>query len=129
MSVSADTRPPLRIDTTTTAAVVAAMFETVDRTVAGGPVSALHIGSKVSVVDRSPRTWRTELQKRFGARLDFTGLDIEPGENVDAVADICDAAALETAPAGRRFDFVALPHVLEHVRKPWIAAELVQRLV
>lgn len=122
-------QPAMRIDTTTTAAVVAAMFDRVAAACGDGTVAALHIGSRVSIVDRSARTWGVELQKRFGERLTFTGLDIEPGENVHAVADICDEfATLDAALGGRRFDFIALPHVLEHVKKPWVAAENVQRL-
>src|ERR671924_194662 len=76
------------------------------RTLAEGPV--LQVGSKQAIVDRSPRRWRTLLEDR-----DFTGLDIEAGENVDRVADIGgDFAALDEALGGRRFGFIVCPHGL-----------------
>jgi SAM-dependent methyltransferase len=85
----------------------------------------LQIGSKEAIVDRSARRWRD----LFPAQ-EFFGLDIEAGENVDRVGDICtDFAELDAALEGRRFGFIVCQHVLEHVRKPWLAARNIQRLL
>jgi len=93
------------------------------RALAAPPV--LQIGSKESIVDRSPRRWRN----LFPA-ADFIGLDIEAGDNVDRVADVCaDFAELDAALEGQRFGFIICQHVLEHVRKPWLAAQNIQRLL
>ena len=78
----------------------------------------LQVGSRVAVVDRGPRAWRTLLAGR-----DYTGLDIAAGENVDVVADLCSPFAdLDAALGGRRFGFVICQHVLEHVADPFGAA-------
>lgn len=78
----------------------------------------LQVGSRTSKVDQGPRAWRSLLAGR-----DFTGLDIESGENVDVVADLCAPfAEVETALGGRRFGFVICQHVLEHVADPFAAA-------
>jgi hypothetical protein len=69
-------QPKIEIVSTTTHKEVEAM-----RALAKGPV--LQVGSKQAIVDRSPRRWRSLLEG-----MDFTGLDIEAGENVDRVADV-----------------------------------------
>jgi SAM-dependent methyltransferase len=111
-------QPKIEIVSTTTHKEVEAM-----RALAEGPV--LQIGSKQAIVDRAPRRWRNLLEDKG-----FTGLDIEAGENVDLVADIGgDFAPLDEALGGRRFGFIVCQHVLEHVRRPWVAAENIQRLL
>jgi len=111
-------QPKIEIVSTTTHKEVEAM-----RVLAEGPV--LQIGSKQAIVDRSPRRWRN-----LFAGVDFIGLDIEAGPNVDRVADICaDFDALDATLDGQRFGFIICQHVLEHVRKPWLAARNIQRLL
>lgn len=111
-------QPRIEIVSTTTFKEVERM-----RSAVAGPV--LQIGSKEAIVDKSPRRWRNLFEG-----TDFTGLDIEAGENVDRVADIGgDFAAIDRALEGRRFGFVICQHVLEHVRRPWVAAENIQRLL
>lgn len=85
----------------------------------------LQIGSRESILDRSSRRWRD-----LFAGAAFVGLDIEAGDNVDCVGDICaDFAELDAALAEQRFGFVICQHVLEHVRRPWAAAANIQRLL
>lgn len=102
----------------TTARETEAMLRRVD-----GPV--LQIGSRAQIVDRQENRWRSLLHDR-----PFTGLDIEAGDNVDVVGDICgDFDALSNAVGDQRFGFVICSHVLEHTRKPWVAAENITRLL
>ncbi|MBX6322050.1 MAG: methyltransferase domain-containing protein [Rhodospirillaceae bacterium] len=111
-------QPKIEIVSTTTQREVERM-----RALAQGPV--LQVGSRQVVLDAGPRRWRSLL-----ADKDFIGLDVEPGENVDRVGDIGgDFAALDAALEGRRFGFIVCQHVLEHVRRPWVAAENIQRLL
>jgi len=88
-----------------------------------GPI--LQIGSRAQIVDRQENRWRALCQGR-----DFTGADFEPGDNVDVVADIC-AAFDDLRPrlGEARWGFVICSHVLEHTRKPWIAAANIARLL
>lgn len=99
--------------------VTASTTEAETRAMAARAVDpVLQVGSRVSKVDRGPRAWRSLLVGR-----DFTGVDIEAGENVDLVADLCAPLAdLDTALGGRRFGFVICQHVLEHVADPFAAA-------
>lgn len=112
------TQPRIEVVNSTTRRETEAMLRQVQ-----GP--ALQIGSRAQIVDRQENRWRSLLHDR-----DFTGLDIEAGENVDVVADICgDFAALDAALGGRRYGFAICSHVLEHTRRPWVAAENITRLV
>lgn len=111
-------QPKIEVTSSTTAREVESMLARVS-----GPV--LQIGSRAQVVDRQENRWRTLCQGR-----EFTGADIEAGENVDAVADICaDFAAIEPVLGEGRWGFVICSHVLEHTRKPWIAAANIMRLM
>ena len=95
------------------------------RIAARGCDPVLQIGSRVEVVDRVETSWR----KRMAGR-DFTGLDIAEGEGVDVVADLCwPFERLDEAVDGRRFGLILCQHVLEHVRRPFEAAENVARLL
>lgn len=88
-----------------------------------GPV--LQIGSRARIVDRQENRWRALLASR-----EFTGMDIEAGENVDLVADICaDYSELKAKLGEGRWGFVICSHVLEHTKKPWVAAENIKRLI
>lgn len=111
-------QPKIEVVNSTTAREVAAMLRRV-----GGPV--LQIGSRAQIVDRQENRWRALAGDR-----DFTGMDIEPGENVDVVGDICgDFEKIASALGDQRFGFVICSHVLEHTRKPWVAAENITRLL
>lgn len=107
-------QPAGKIDvvSTTTAAETAAIAAR-----AAGPV--LQAGSRVAVVDAAERSWR-----RLLAGHDFTGLDIAAGDGVDVVADLCwPFDRLDAAVGGRRFGLILCQHVLEHVKRPFEAAE------
>lgn len=87
-----------------------------------GPV--LQIGARSQVIDQSTgdrQTWRSRM-----AGQTFVGADLEPGENVDAVFDICwPLDRIETAllPTGHTaFGAVICAHLLEHVKNPFQAA-------
>ncbi len=111
-------QPRIEVVGSTTARELDSIVRRVD-----GPV--LQIGSRAQIVDRQENRWRALMQGR-----DFTGLDIEAGENVDLVGDICaDFAALAPALGEGRWGFVVCSHVLEHTKKPWVAAENIKRLV
>ncbi|MCC7046115.1 MAG: tetratricopeptide repeat protein [Alphaproteobacteria bacterium] len=104
-------RPKVEIVNSTTAREAEAIVRRVE-----GPV--LQIGSRADVVDRQENRWRALVKGHA-----FTGMDIEPGENVDVVGDICgDFATVSAALGDQRFGFIVCSHVLEHTRKPWIAA-------
>ena len=100
-------------------------FKEVERMRALAQPPILQIGSKEAIVDQSSRRWRELFPDK-----EFIGLDIEAGANVDRVADICmDFAELDAVLDGRRFGFIVCQHVLEHVRKPWLAARNIQGLL
>jgi len=87
-----------------------------------GPVC--QIGARAQMIDAQTRTWRSRLTA-LGQR--FVGADLEPGENVDAVFDLCAPlaeieAALAPALAGQPLNGLVCSHLLEHVRRPWVAA-------
>lgn len=88
-----------------------------------GPV--LQIGSRTQILDTKAVTWR----QRFADRS-FVGADLEAGDNVDAVFDVCAPfGQIDEALGGRRFGLILLPHLLEHVRQPHVAAANVQQLL
>lgn len=102
-----------------------------DRIAAAMPGPVLQIGSRSQVIDRNVenrKTWRD----RCGDRR-FMGADLEPGDNVDAVFDICwplerIRAAL---PGGgpHAFGGIVCAHLLEHVRDPFAAARNISALL
>lgn len=102
-----------------------------DRIAAAMPGPVLQIGSRTQVIDRQAggrRTWRER-----AAGKGFVGADLEPGENVDAVFDICwpierICAALErNGPAA--FGGIVCAHLLEHVRDPFAASRNIAALL
>ena len=110
--------PKIDVVSSTTTAETAALAGST-----GDPV--LQVGSRITVVDRAENSWRRRLAGR-----DFTGLDIEPGDGVDVVADLCAPfQAVDQALGGRRFALVLCQHVLEHVRRPFEAADTLTRLL
>jgi len=67
---------------------------------------------------------------RFQSLYDYYGVDLHPaGYNVLA-GDICDTQFLDQhANVAGSFDIVYSNNVFEHFRKPWIAAEVILRLL
>lgn len=71
----------------------------------------LEIGSRV----HTPTAWW--IDNRYLAKGKWTGIDLQPGQNVDAVVDIHN---MPTEWRGR-FTGVLCSEVLEHVARPWVA--------
>lgn len=87
--------------------------------------AVLQVGSRVAVVDAAERSWR-----RLLAGHDFTGLDVAEGDGVDVVADLCwPFERLDAALGGRRFGLILCQHVLEHVKRPFAAADNLSALL
>lgn len=85
-----------------------------------GPIC--QIGARAQIIDAKRLNWRQRL-----ADKGYIGADLEPGDNVDAVFDICGdraaiCAALAPALAGRPLQGIVCAHLLEHLRTPWTAA-------
>jgi len=74
-------------------------------------VDVLEVGSRLT----NPETWW--IVNRDLARGAWTGIDMQPGDGVDRVADL---HALPDEWAGR-FTGVLCSEVLEHVARPWVA--------
>ena len=94
-----------------------------------GPVC--QIGARAQMIDAQTRTWRSRLGA-LGQR--FIGADLEPGDNVDAVFDLCAplaeiGAALAPALEGAPLNGLVCSHLLEHVRRPWVAAANLEALL
>jgi len=94
-----------------------------------GPV--LQIGSRIQVIDRQAggrKTWRDRCAGKA-----FVGADLEPGENVDAVFDICwpleqiRTALLTTGHLA--LGGIVCAHLLEHVKDPFAAARNIVALL
>lgn len=79
----------------------------------------LEIGSR----QHTPGAWW--VVNRDLARGRWLGIDMQPGEGVDLVADMHD---LPTAWAGR-FTGVLCSEVLEHVSRPWVALPKVREVI
>jgi SAM-dependent methyltransferase len=56
---------------------------------------------------------------------DYVGLDLEDGPGVDVVHDL----TLGRGPLEGEFDLIICSSVLEHVKKPWLMAEVLTELV
>ena len=94
-----------------------------------GPV--LQIGSRTQVIDRQAgnrKTWRDRC-----AVKGFVGADLETGDNVDAVFDICwplDRIHASLLSAGHQaFGGIVCAHLLEHVKNPFAAARNISDLL
>ena|SRR5919106_2311018 len=94
---------------------------------ARGPVC--HVGSKNrDATDAEIVRWRGN----FGGLDDpqVVGIDIEPGPNVDIVADLCAPGLLrEHADLVGRFGFVYCSALLEHVADPFTAARNIEGML
>jgi hypothetical protein len=120
----------INVTGTSAAGEIDRLLEAVGTACPSGPVSVLQIGARIAPANRAERNWRHVVAQRFGARARFTGMDIEAGDNVDLVLDVCgDPAELDRALGRARFDLIVCEHVLEHVRAPWRAAAAVQTLL
>lgn len=78
--------------------------------------------------------------RRFGEYLDFrallphlsdfTGVDLEAGDNVDVVVDLTRPfAEIDAKLHGRRFNTIMCTSVLEHVPNPFLIADNLQKLL
>lgn len=85
----------------------------IERHAAGLGDDVLEVGSRMTV----PGAWW--IVNRDLARGQWTGMDMQPGDGVDVVADLHD---LPVEWQGR-FTGVVLSEVLEHVERPWVALE------
>ncbi|MDT8344476.1 MAG: methyltransferase domain-containing protein, partial [Thermohalobaculum sp.] len=108
-----------------------ALKAALDAVAAAMPGPVLQIGARSQVIDRNApnrRTWRD----RAGAK-GFVGADLAPGENVDAVFDICwpiERIRAALAPAGHAaFGGIVCAHLLEHVKDPFAAARNIAALL
>jgi SAM-dependent methyltransferase len=123
-------RAELRIVGTSVAREIETMFDRLADTLGRRAPRVLQVGSRTMVSDRNERNWRSLIDKRFGKRATFVGLDLIDGSNVDAVMDICGATSeLRDALGQKPFDLVICSHVLEHTRRPRRAARNVESLV
>ena len=85
----------------------------------------LQIGSKTTILDKSGGRWRNLYRGKK-----FIGLDIESGENVDCVTDISvNISKLRKMTGIKQFSTIICPHVLEHVRNPFIVADNIKKLL
>src|SRR5215510_1538080 len=108
---------PAQIKVVGTSAVreVEKLLDAVDAACPARPISVLQVGSRIAPVNKAERNWRHLVEAKYGTRARFTGLDIEAGDNVDLVLDICgDPVGLDRALGGTRFDLIVCEHVLEH---------------
>ncbi|HCZ47953.1 MAG TPA: hypothetical protein DCZ11_02990 [Gammaproteobacteria bacterium] len=81
--------------------------------------NVLEVGSRI----HNPAAWW--LVNRDLARGQWLGIDMQPGQGVDEVADI---HALPADWSGR-FSGVLCSEVLEHVRRPWVALPELRRVI
>jgi SAM-dependent methyltransferase len=103
------------------------LLERVTQAAGKRTVRILQIGSRTNLADRNERNWRSLAAKRF-KRVEFVGVDIADGPNVDARLDICcDSRTLVSTLGEDPFDLVICCHVLEHTRNPNRAARNIER--
>lgn len=81
--------------------------------------NVLEVGSRMSF----PGAWW--INNRDLAKGEWTGVDMQPGHNVDMVADI---ESLPRAWSGE-FTGALCCEVLEHVKRPWVAVHELRRVV
>jgi SAM-dependent methyltransferase len=68
----------------------------------------------------------TVMRDHFQSSVDYTGLDIHEGENVDVVADVHE---LSSHLPGDRYDAVFTISVFEHLAMPWQAVIEINRVM
>lgn len=89
-----------------------------------GPVRLLECGTLQR--PGAPPSQRRDEALAIRRDAAYVGLDLAAGPGVDVVADLHDLAALANGPP---FDAVLICSVLEHVRRPWVAARQLARVV
>jgi hypothetical protein len=87
------------------------------------------VGSKTyKMTEDQVKNWRASYSAL--PDFEFVGLDIEPGLNVDVVADLCDPDFIGSRPELQaRFGLVVCGALLEHVKDPFLAARNVASLI
>jgi SAM-dependent methyltransferase len=126
----ADQRSELRVVGTSVTREVELLFDRVAHVLGKRAPRVLQIGSRPSASDRNERNWRSLVAKRFGSRAHFVGIDLQEGDNVDSVLDICSPPRTIKAVLGvDPFDLVICCHVLEHTRAPMRAARNIENLL
>jgi SAM-dependent methyltransferase len=69
---------------------------------------------------------------RFDAKYDYWGLDLHSEADDDSVliGDVCSSTLLDEQPTFERyFDAIYSNNVFEHLRRPWVAAENLVRML
>jgi SAM-dependent methyltransferase len=106
------------------------LLDGVSASIGPRPPRVLQVGSRTSVSDRNERNWRGLVTRRFGGRVDFIGIDLVEGDNVDRRLDICGPpATIRTTLGEEPFDLAICCHVLEHTKAPGRAARNLQTLL
>jgi len=135
MSPAGEAPPPprkgeLRIVGTSVGREVERLLDAVAEAVGRRAPRVLQVGSRGSVSDRNELNWRALIERRFGPRARFIGIDLVEGSNVDRRLDICAAPRAVTAALGEEaFDLVVCCHVLEHTPNPQRAARNIEMLL
>jgi SAM-dependent methyltransferase len=125
-----DHRGELRVVGTSVTREVELLFDRVAQAAGRRTPRVLQVGARPSAADRNERNWRSLTAKRFGARTRFVGIDLQAGDNVDHVLDICSTPrALRSALGEEPFDLVICCHVLEHTRAPMRAARNIENVL
>ena len=125
-----ESKAELRIVGTTVTLETEALFERVATALGRRTLRALQVGSRRLVSERNVLNWRNLVQKRFGNRCRFIGMDLEGGANVDRVLDICGPVSSLKAGLGEEaFDLIVCCRVLEHTGDPWRAARNIEGLL
>jgi SAM-dependent methyltransferase len=121
-------RTELRVVGTTVGREIELMLEALQRAVGRRAPRVLQVGSRVAMADRNEHNWRALLKKRFASHVQFVGIDLLAGSNVDHVLDICsDPRTMRARLGSGTFDFVICCHVLEHTPEPRRAARNIER--
>ncbi|MBW4613048.1 MAG: class I SAM-dependent methyltransferase [Desmonostoc vinosum HA7617-LM4] len=92
-----------------------------------GPVC--HVGSKLYSGDAVAVDDFRSLFSNFHNR-EVVGIDIEAGNNVDIVADLCSANVFDQHPELKdKFGFILCSALLEHVKNPFSTAQNIEQLL
>jgi SAM-dependent methyltransferase len=120
----------LRVVGTTVQREIELLLEALERFVGRRAPRVLQVGARTAMADRNEHNWRGLLERRFGRRAHFVGIDLMAGTNVDHVLDICsDPRTVRGRLGADPFDLVICCHVLEHTREPGRAARNIERVL